>query len=116
MSSGGQAPRFAQMYVHDEMYVAHAGDGLEAPRVSSTAGGGCVILPARATQPEKARVAVLFDEIYAYVRAVNVHVRSFVCAAEELQNMDEDNIQHTVLMLQGKRTAEQQRQLPQQQP
>ena len=72
MSSGGQAPRFAQMYVHDEMYVAHAGDGLEAPRVSSTAGGGCVILPARATQPERARVAVLFDEIYAYVRAVNV--------------------------------------------
>ena len=114
-SSDGQAPRFAQMYVHDEIFAAHGGEGAEAPRVSSTAGGCRVILPARATQPERARVAALFDAIYAYVRAVNVHVSSFVLAAEELQNMDEDDIQHTVLMLQGKRSAEQQRQSRQQQ-
>ena len=114
-STDGQTARFAQMYVHDEMFAAHTGESVEAPTVSSTAGGTRVILPARATRPERARVVALFDEIYAYVRAVNVHVHSFVCAAEELQNMDEDDIQHTVLMLQGKRTAEQQRQSQQQQ-
>ena len=49
----------------------------------------------------------MFEHIYAYVRQHNDYVNGFLCAAEEMQNMDDHELQHTVLLLAGKRTHQQ---------
>ena len=101
-------PRFAAMYVHDAMF-GHE-DVAEMPEVVKTSHGRRVVLPPSTTGPEKRRVAQLFEQLYDYVRGVNEYVRQLVCAAEELQNMGDEDVQHTVLLLRGKRSSNDQRQ------
>ena len=105
-SDGNNTERYIEMYVHDAVF-GHSGTEIHAPTITVTGSGCKIILPKSASQPEHRRVAVLFEHIYAYVRQHNDYVNGFLCAAEEMQNMDDHELQHTVLLLAGKRTHQQ---------
>ena len=97
----GTATRFADMYVHDAVF---GNDGIaDEPVIATSPAGQRVVLPASASRPERQRVGILFEAFFDYIRSVNVYVQQYVCAAEELQNMDEETIQHTVLLVRGRR-------------
>ena len=98
--------RFIELYVHDAMY-GHSAEDAQQPSVIATHRGHKLVLPASASVPERRRVAQLFEQIFAYVSSTNEFVAACVCAAEEMQNMDEADIRHTVLLIAGKRTREQ---------
>ena len=98
----GDNPRFIEMYVHDSMFGQTDVDA-ETPSVHTTANGRKIVLPKDASGPERDRVALLFEQLFMYVSNDNEFVRQFVCAAEELMNMEEEDIRHTVLLLQCKR-------------
>ena len=98
----GDNPRFIEMYVHDSMFGQTDVDA-ETPSVHTTANGRKIVLPKDARGPERDRVALLFEQLFMYVSNDNEFVRQFVCAAEELMNMEEEDIRHTVLLLQCKR-------------
>ena len=53
-------------------------------------------------------IAALFDQFYSYVQSANTWVRQYVCAAEELQDMDEREQDGFVMVLAGKRSFEEQ--------
>ena len=98
----GDNPRFIEMYVHDSMFGQTDVDA-ETPSVHTTANGRKIVLPKDASGPERDRVALLFEQLFMYISNDNEFVRQFVCAAEELMNMEEEDIRHTVLLLQCKR-------------
>ena len=92
------------MYVHDALYT-HRGVQADEPITIDTPRGYNIVLPKSASNPERERVARLLDRFFNYVRAENVFVQHFVAAAEEISNMTAEDVEHTVLMLQGRRPA-----------
>ena len=101
----GTDSRFIEMYVHDAVY-GHTNADVNEPSMQRTNRGHKLVLPASATAAERSRVAQLFDQLYEYVSTTNEWVTACICAAEEMQNMDEQQIEHTVLLIGGKRTRQ----------
>ena len=99
-------PRFIEMYVHDAIFGQDGMDA-ETPSVQVTAEGRKIVLPKSASGAERERVAHIFERLFRYIATVNTYVQQLVCAAEELQNMDEEDIRHTVVLIQGKRSRSQ---------
>ena len=98
----GENHRFIEMYVHDAIFGQTDADA-ETPSVYTTANGRKIVLPKDASGPERERVAVLFEQLFTYISNHNDFVRQFVCAAEELMNMEEEDLRHTVLLVHSKR-------------
>ena len=98
--------RFIEMYVHDAAYGYNEGN-IDKPSVVATAAGQKLVLPKDTSSAMRRRVTALFERIFMHVRSVNTWVQTCVCAAEEMENMDEYDLQHTVLLIGGKRTREQ---------
>lgn len=96
-----------EMYVHDAAF-SHGGD-TEDPEIVSTSRGNHVILPKSVSSAERSRVGRLFDQLFGYISGVNEWARAFVCASEEMELMDREDVEQTVLVLQGRRSAEEQR-------
>lgn len=105
-TQGDNASRFIEMYVHDAVY-GHQHDDVRQPEIASTNRGHRLVLPHSSSAPERHRVVMLFQRIYEYVRHTNQFVHAMVCAAEDMQNMDESMMEHSVLLICGKRSREQ---------
>ena len=100
--------RYCEMYIHDAIY-GNEESTEDEPTHASTESGQLIVLPKSCSNHDKARVVRLFTRLFSYIRDNNVWVRDFVTAAEELFNMHPNDIQHHVLLIRGKRSAEAQR-------
>ena len=93
-------PQYIEMYVHDALYT-HRDVQADEPITIGTPRGFNIVLPKSASNPERERVAKLLDRFFNYVSTENVFVQQFVAAAEEISNMTAEDVEHTVLVLQG---------------
>ena len=95
------------MYIHDATY-SHNGE-VDEPFVVSTPYGHNMVLPKSTTEPERSRAMALFDQLFSYISAVNTFAHTFVNASQAMEQMDPGDIDHTVLMIQGRRSLDEQR-------
>ena len=91
------------MYVHDAIYT-HGGDTEEPMLCASTSGR--LVLPKSTSTVERGRVLQLFEKLFRYIRSSNELVDAFITAAEALFNMEEEDIEQSVLVLYGRRSQE----------
>ena len=100
--------QYCEMYIHDASY-GNEESMEDEPTHVATQTGQLIVLPKSCSNPDKARVVSLFSRLFSYIRSSNVWVRDFITAAEELAQMGPTDIQHHVLLIRGKRSAEAQR-------
>jgi hypothetical protein len=100
--------QYCEMYIHDASYGNEESNEDEPTHVA-TQSGQLIVLPKSCSNPDKVRVVNLFSRLFNYIRSSNVWVRDFITAAEELAEMRPSDIEHHVLLIRGKRSADAQR-------